>query len=127
MIQRKMTLHALNKEYTACIVPSTVTVADAVSVRAGNTASTVAMQPIKFSPRFSSATDRVRVEEAVSMKPVTACTPLEEGMPFTVQDNLGSGLPLVVHARVTLADSLDCLLTVIMDGFTAVFLTTVYV
>ena len=49
------------------------------------------------------------------MKPVTACTPLEEGMSFTVQDNLGRGLPSTVQVSVTVS-SLNILLNVWDNG-----------
>ena len=78
---------------------------------------------IEFSPRVSSPTDRVRVEEAVSMKPVTACTPLEEEMPFTVQDILGRGLPSTVQVRVTVSSPVT-LVRVGEDGVTWMFLKT---
>ena len=80
---------------------------------------------IEFSPRLSSPTDRVRVEEAVSMKPVTACTPLEEGMSFTVQDILGSGLPSTVQVKVTVSSPVS-LVRDREDGVTWMFLKTVW-
>ena len=58
------------------------------------------------------------------MKPVTACTPLEEGMPFTVQDNLGRGLPSTVQVRVMVSSPVT-LVRAGEDGVTWMFLKTV--
>ncbi len=64
-----------------------------------------AVQDTELSPRLRSAVDTVKMEEAVTMKPVIACTtPSDLGRLFTVQENLGRGLASVVQVRLMLIE-----------------------
>ena len=82
-----------------------------------------AVQDTVLGPRFRSAVDSLKMEEAVPMKPVTTCIPSELGRLFTVQESLGRGLPSVVQVRSMLLVSVDGLLTD-TDGVSAVVLRT---
>ncbi len=83
-----------------------------------------AVQNTVLGPRFRSAVDSVKIEEAVSMKPVTICIPSELGRLFTVQESLGKGLPSVIQVRLMLVEPVNGLLTD-TGGVSAVLLRTV--
>ncbi len=88
-----------------CIpIPCTVTMVFLVSGSTTTGGSREAVQDTELSPRFRSTVDTVKMEEAVTMKPVIACTPSDLGRLFTAQENLGRGLASVVQVRLMLIE-----------------------
>ena len=85
-------------------IPCTVTMVFLVSGSTTTGGSREAVQDTELSPRLRSAVDTVKMEEAVTMKPVIACTPSDLGRLFTVQENLGRGLASVVQVRLMLIE-----------------------
>ncbi len=83
-----------------------------------------AVQSTVLGPRLKSAVDSVKIEEAVSMKPVIACTPSELVGGFTVQDNLGRGFPSAEQVRLMLIEPVGGLV-IDTGGVSAVLLRTV--
>ncbi len=106
------------------IIPCTVIVVFLVTGSTPTGGSREAVQDTVLGPRLRSAMDSVKIEEAVSMKPVTACTPSELGRPFTIQESVGRGLPSVEQVRLMLVEPVDGLV-IDTDGGNAMLLRTV--
>ncbi len=103
-------------------IPSTVTVVFLVSGSTTTGGSREAVQDTELSPRLRSTVDTVKMEEAVTMKPVIACTPSDLGRSFTAQESLGRGLLSVVQVRLMLIEKVGGLV-IVTAGVSAVVRT----
>ena len=117
-------MHSGSANEDTTTIPCTVTTVILVTGSMPTRGSREAVQNTVLGPRFRSAVDSVKIEEAVSMKPVTICIPSELGRLFTVQESLGKGLPSVIQVRLMLVEPVDGMLTD-TGGVSAVLLRTV--